>query len=328
MDEGEVALGVLVEAGEDAPEVLEPADEALDQVALLVRGEVAGARRDPALLGRDGGHGLHLLLDVGDRLVRVVAAVGQHLVRLDPGQQRDGLRVVPRRATGQEELQRVAESVCEDVDLGAEATPRAPERLRRLPAVFWGAPAAQACARTTVASMSTACRSGSSATPANSRPQTPRSSQRAKRLYTLFHSPYSAGRKRHWPPPRATQKTPSRNARTFSRSRVWILGSCRSSPYTRSNCSARMNGSIGPPPLVWSPRATSAAGGYKNLVNRARPGREGGQRDRASVRQPRPAVLPCMRPTLTPLTVEDKGGAEIPGAKIGRTRFAAVQTVR
>ena len=56
------------------------------------------------------------------------------------------------------------------------------EPLRRRLPVFLGAPAAQACARTTVASIITLCRSGSSATAWKSRSQTPWSAQRANRL--------------------------------------------------------------------------------------------------------------------------------------------------
>ncbi len=51
MDEGEEAFGVLVEAREDAPEVLEFADEALDQVALPIGGVVAGARTTRLFFG-------------------------------------------------------------------------------------------------------------------------------------------------------------------------------------------------------------------------------------------------------------------------------------
>ena len=52
MDEGQVARTVLVVAGREAAEVLELADEALDQVPLLVGGVVAGALAGPALLDR------------------------------------------------------------------------------------------------------------------------------------------------------------------------------------------------------------------------------------------------------------------------------------
>jgi hypothetical protein len=123
VDEREVAGGIFVEAGEHPAEVLELADEALDQVALLVGRVVAGARHDAALLRRDGGDGVQLLLDIGHRLVRVVASVGDDFPRLPPRQQRDRLRVVARGPTRQDELQRVTQGVDEDVDLRAEPAP-------------------------------------------------------------------------------------------------------------------------------------------------------------------------------------------------------------
>ena len=189
MDEGEEARAVLVEAGAGTPEVFALADAALDELALLVRGVGAVARCHPASPGWDRRDGVQLALDVRDRRVRIVAPVGQHLARMAARPQRERLRVVARRAAREDEPRRVAEGVDQDVELAAEPAPRPPQPLRRRIPVFWGAPAAQARARTTVAPSITLCRSGSSATAANSRAQPPRSSQRAKRFYTLLHAP-------------------------------------------------------------------------------------------------------------------------------------------
>jgi len=149
--------------------------------------------------------GVPLALDVGDGGVGIVPPSGQDFLRFYPRQERDRLRLVARRAAGEEELQWVAQRIDQHLQLGAEAPARAPERLRRLAAVFVGAPTAPACARTIAASIVTRCRSGSSATRANRRSQTPRSSQRAKRLYTLFQAPYTAGSSRHCAPLRSIQ---------------------------------------------------------------------------------------------------------------------------
>ena len=118
---------------------------------------------------------------------------------------------------GERELQRIARRVDQHMPLRPEAAARAAPPPRRLIPVSWGAPAAQACARTTVASIITACRSEPSATPASRHPRTPGSSQGAKRLYTLFHPPYAAGRNRHRAPPRHTGRLAPRTRRIASR---------------------------------------------------------------------------------------------------------------
>ena len=111
VDEGEEAVSVLVEAGADAAEILELADEALDEVPLLVRRIVAVARDDAVLLGRDGRDGLHRALDMGDGRVGIVPPIGQDSLRFHPRQERDCLRIVARRPTGQPKRQWVAERV-------------------------------------------------------------------------------------------------------------------------------------------------------------------------------------------------------------------------
>ena len=125
---------------------------------------------------------MELLLDVPDRRVSIVAPVSDDFPRPLPRLQRDRLRVVAGGTARHDELERVAERIHEDVELGAEAAPGAPEPFGRLIPLWLGALAAQACARTTVASTITLRRSGSSATAWNSRSQTPNSPQRAKRL--------------------------------------------------------------------------------------------------------------------------------------------------
>ena len=128
MKEGQVARGQLLKAREDTAILLELVDATFDQVALFVRRVVAVAWVDAALLGRNGGGRMQLFLDVGDGGVGIVASIGQHFLGLLPGQQRDGLRVVARRAAGEDKLQRVAQRIHQHVDLRAEAAARAIEQ--------------------------------------------------------------------------------------------------------------------------------------------------------------------------------------------------------
>ena len=129
--------------------MLDLAEEPLDEVALLVDMLVVGdglrsrCYRWNDSLGLGG-------IDGRAGTVAVVAFVGEELVEVEPLDQ--GLRLlavvdVPAR---QDEAQRIAESVDDDVDLRARATARTPNLLRIAPPF---APAACWCARTMVASM-------------------------------------------------------------------------------------------------------------------------------------------------------------------------------
>src|SRR5690606_13386420 len=81
-------------------------------------------------------------------------------------------------------------------------------------------------------------RSGSSAKWLSIRSHTPRSHQRANRLYTLFQFPYSAGNKRHWASLRSTQITASTKLRHAVSSRpTYVFGSLRRKSRIFSHCS-------------------------------------------------------------------------------------------
>jgi hypothetical protein len=111
---------------------------------------------------------------------------------------------------GERPSRQIPQSLDEAVNLGAQSPARAPDRLV---AVFFGAPAACWWALTMVESRKTSSKSASLANSANTRCQIPRSDQRAKRLYTLFHAPKLAGKSRHGEPVRATHNTASTNKR-------------------------------------------------------------------------------------------------------------------
>src|SRR5512135_2363377 len=142
-------------------------------------------------------------------VIRVVSLVRNRGLHRLLGYQPCRLADISGVATGEDELQWVAQGIGHGMDLSAEAAARAPQGFGIRVAFL--APAAQACARTTVLSKSTACKSGSVATCRCKSAHTPCLLQREKRLNTLFQRPNSAGSKRHWAPLRNTQSTASRN---------------------------------------------------------------------------------------------------------------------
>lgn len=118
--EAQVSGSQLVEAREDAPVVLDLADEALNQVALLVCVPVdltlffAAAAR-PADRIRAS------LFDTFDEVRRVVTGVGYQRPELVSLDERLGLRNVVALAARQPEPERQAEPVNAQVNLGGEA---------------------------------------------------------------------------------------------------------------------------------------------------------------------------------------------------------------
>jgi len=144
--------------------------------------------------------------------VGIVAFVGQH--RPDPfgdhlEQGGEALRVMGL-ARRQDEADRPTSAVASGMDFGREAAPRAPECLPILIPLFM--PTAQWCARITVLSIICASRSGlaKSAKLSRSASNTPVATQRRYRRNTLFHLPYSSGRRRHCEPERAIHSMPSK----------------------------------------------------------------------------------------------------------------------
>ena len=122
MHETEIAAGELVEAGENAPVVLDHADHDLDPAALAVERPVGGAAAGTGRMGRD--HRQHGVLDQpGEDRVAVIGAIGEHGGGRQALEQGDGLRRIARLAGGQGESQRIAEAVGEGVRLAREATP-------------------------------------------------------------------------------------------------------------------------------------------------------------------------------------------------------------
>ena len=138
MDSGEEVSGSLLVAGGDGSEMFESIEEALDEIAFGVEGEVAFAERFAVGLGRDhrhdAAHGQSF-----DEAVGVVTFVGDEGVRLDFGEERFGLGDVVDLTAGQADRQRIAERVDNGVDLGRQSAARSPDRF--LAAIFLSAPA-------------------------------------------------------------------------------------------------------------------------------------------------------------------------------------------
>ena len=124
MNESEIATGELVEAAEDAAEVLHLAEEAFDPGALLVEPPIGRPSAGAGRMWRDDRHGTMLGYPVEDR-VAVIGAIGEHHCHrehADRCEQGDGLWRIAGLAGGQHEAERVAEAVGEPVQLRGEAT--------------------------------------------------------------------------------------------------------------------------------------------------------------------------------------------------------------
>jgi hypothetical protein len=159
MDEREIAACQFLEAGEDAPVVLHAAEQDLDLVALLVEVPVGRALVDAGDPGRDHRQGATGRDGLQDG-VRVIGFIGDHRCGREAAEPGQGLRGVALLPGGQAEGQRVAQAVAGSVQLAGEAAARAAKRLITFD---FFAPAAQACARTTVLSSITHSRSASAA---------------------------------------------------------------------------------------------------------------------------------------------------------------------
>ena len=204
--------------------MLDFADKALNQMSLPITPLVVLTRRFGVSLRRD-----HCFRTAGgdfiQKIVRAVAAVGQHILELKVNNQIVCFDNIMALSSGQIQAQRIAQAIHSHMDFGAEAASTASQGLCLLSAVFWGAPAAQAWARTIVLSIMPFSMSGSVAKCSSIRSQTPLSHQRANRLYTLFHFPYSAGKNRHWAPLRLIHSTASTKRRQLASFPTYTFGS-------------------------------------------------------------------------------------------------------
>src|SRR5208282_1956328 len=220
MDHGGEALIGFIGAHGDALELLELAEEILDQMSPFIHFLVDGERPCAARMLGDDDLGA-ALIEVGDDGVRVERLVGDERVELQSLDQRrdaDGVETLPRQ---EYETHEVAERIGERKDFGGHAAFGAANGLALSPPF---APCPGRWTLTMVASTMAYSMSGSAETASNSRFQISAFTQSRKRVNTLFQWPNEGGRSRHGLPVRAIHNTASTNNRLFLPLRPGSLG--------------------------------------------------------------------------------------------------------
>jgi hypothetical protein len=185
MEGSEEGVGEFVVAGGEAAKLFELVEEAFDAVALAIACRIVREFFAARVEGRDDGFDPVHRQAFPDA-IRVVAFVqNDRLEDIFCGQafiERLELSAVMSVACAQVERDRAVFVDRRRVDFGGESAPRAAQSL--ITGVFFGAPAACGCARTVVESISRsrASAKGSVCKFCQSRRQTPRASQRRKRM--------------------------------------------------------------------------------------------------------------------------------------------------
>ena len=134
----EKRVGELVVACGDAAILLKGVEEALDEIALAVEGEVGlSGFLAVSFRGNDGRD--PTLLELLDEGVRVISLVADEGVRLDLVEKRRSLSDVGRLPRRQRQRDRVAECIDDGVDLCRQAAAGTADGL--IVAVFFWAPA-------------------------------------------------------------------------------------------------------------------------------------------------------------------------------------------
>lgn len=142
--------------------MLDLIEKTLYQMSLLVKMLVILSLFFPVFARRY--HRLRFSIsDFLKEMVCVIRAIRNHAFKFITCDQVFGLSNVMLLSTSQQKAQRIAQSVYVGMDFCAESAPATSQGLRLLTTFFWGAPAAQGCARTTVLSSSMFSISGSSA---------------------------------------------------------------------------------------------------------------------------------------------------------------------
>jgi hypothetical protein len=149
-------------------------------------------------------------LNRADECIGVEGFVGDDGVGADSRDQEARLRQIMGMSAGQSPARQLSEAFHEALNFRTQPAARTAERLV---AVFFTAPAACWWALTMVESRKTSSKSASFANSAKTRCHTPRSDQREKRLYALFHGPKLLRKSRHGEPVRAIHNTASTNKR-------------------------------------------------------------------------------------------------------------------
>src|SRR5882757_9972058 len=209
MDHGSEALIGLAGSHCDAFELLEPAEEVLDEMPPFVHLLVDGKRLGTARMLGDDGLGT-AGVEIRDDDVAVERLVGDQRVEGQSFDERWHTHGVKALTREKHEAHQIAERVGERQDFGGHAAFRTTDRLILGPPF---APCPWRWTLTMVASTMAYSISGSSETASNSRFQTPAFAQSRKRVNALFQWPKAGGRSRQGLPVRAIHSTASTNRR-------------------------------------------------------------------------------------------------------------------
>ena len=177
MNERQESVGKFVVASGDTSELLDTAEESLDQVAALVDVPVERSRVE-TIGSWWGDRAAPLRRDRFDEGIRIVALVGYDELGRLTLDQCGCLFDVGHLTSGKNYSQRIAQGIYGDMQFGGQSAPRAADFL--LTCFFW-APDECWWARTIVESMNRCSRSASPCKAVASRSQTPFSRQREKR---------------------------------------------------------------------------------------------------------------------------------------------------
>jgi hypothetical protein len=123
--ETQVTPGELVEPGKDTSIMLDFVDKAFDQVPLSIEVWVVIAALGPVFPWWNDRNGTQRL-DAGDEIIGVIALVGDDKAAWVVGEQSGRLRDIVCLAPGELEVQRVAQGIDTEMNLGAEPTTTAP----------------------------------------------------------------------------------------------------------------------------------------------------------------------------------------------------------
>jgi len=129
VDGGKEIPGGFVVARCDCPELLEFAEEILDQVALFVGFSIEFARHQAVWSRRDDGGFASRRQPVEDAAIGIEGAICDQQVGGQMRQQRISPGQIVRLSRGQQEAQRIAERVDQRMDLGAQTAAAAAKGL-------------------------------------------------------------------------------------------------------------------------------------------------------------------------------------------------------
>ena len=209
VDHCQIVFGSFLKSSSDSPEPFDLSEEAFHKMAIFIDHLVIGFRRRPRPVRWDDCSYI-AISEVRSEFIRVEGFVRQEKLGLNSRYQGKSLRHLMDLPRRQKKPHRIAKSIHRRMDLGAQSTAGAANRLILSPPF---PPAECWCARTIVPSIIRYSKSGSTHNFSNKRCHTPFVDQRSKRRQVLFQWPISGGRSRQGEPVRKIQRTQSMNSR-------------------------------------------------------------------------------------------------------------------